>query len=88
MRRSLTLILLAVPVLVTGCLPTTSSVEAGVGVFLLGGGFVLWGLAISSALFTVERKKLAALLVVLGACFLIGGGLMALGARWAGWWGQ
>jgi hypothetical protein len=82
-----TIMILAVPVLVVGCLPTTPA-EAGVGVFLLGVGFVLWGLSISSALYKVERKKLAAWFVVLGACFLIGGGLMALGGRWAGWWGQ
>jgi hypothetical protein len=88
MRRFLTGIILAVPVLVVGCLPPTGPTEAGEGVVLLGAGFVLWGLAISSALFKVERKKLAALIVVLGACFLIGGGLMALGGRWAGWWGQ
>jgi hypothetical protein len=45
-------------------------------------------LGISSAVYKVERKKLAAWFVVLGASFLIGGGLMALGGRWAGWWGQ
>jgi hypothetical protein len=87
MRRFLTGIILAVPVLVAGCLPIGPT-EAGEGVILLGAGFVLWGLAISSALFKVERKKLAALIVVLGAFFLIGGGLITLGGRWAGWWGQ
>jgi hypothetical protein len=87
MRWCHTVILLAVLVLTVGCLPTTPA-EAGVGVSLLGGAFVLWGLAISSALFTVERKKLALLFLVLGACFLIGGGLIAIGGRLAGWWGQ
>jgi hypothetical protein len=87
MRWFHTVILLAVLVLTVGCLPMTPA-EAGFGVFLLGFGFVVWGLGLSSALFTVERKKLAALLVVLGACFLIGGGLIALGGRMAGWWGQ
>jgi hypothetical protein len=72
MRWFRTVILLAVLVLTVGCLPPTTPTEAGAGVSLLGGAFVLWGLGISSALFTVERKKLAALLVVLGACFLLG----------------
>ena len=80
-------ILLAVPVLAVGCLPTTP-VEAGVGVVFLGVGFVIWGLGIGSALFLGDRKRLAALLVLVGACFLIGGGLIAMGGRLAGWWGQ
>jgi hypothetical protein len=82
MKWFLTAILLAVP----GCLPTTPAV-AGVGVLLLGGGCLLAGLGISSELYKVKRKKPAAWFV-LGAGFLIGGGLMALGARLVGWWGQ
>jgi hypothetical protein len=79
-------LILAVPVLVVGCLPTGPT-EAGVGVLLLGAGCVLSGLQISSDLYKVEGKKPAAWFV-LGACCLIGVGLMALGTRWVGWWGQ
>jgi hypothetical protein len=82
----LTIIILAVPVLVVGCLPTGPT-EARVGVLLLGGGCVLAGLQISIDLYKVEGKKPAAWFV-LGTGFLIGGGLMTLGARWVGWWGQ
>jgi hypothetical protein len=81
-----TVMILAVPVLVVGCLPTTPA-EAGVGVLFLGVGGVLWGLGISSELYKVEGKKPVAWFV-LSAGFLLGGGLIALGARWAGWWGQ
>jgi hypothetical protein len=86
MRWFHTVILLAVPVLAVGCLPTTPA-EAGVGVVLLGFAFVLTGLGLSSKLFKVEERKTAARFF-LGALFLIGGGLIALGARLAGWWGQ
>jgi hypothetical protein len=86
MRWFHTVILLAVPVLAVGCLPTTPA-EAGVGVVALGFGCVLTGLGLSSKLFKVEERKTAARFF-LGALFLIGGGLIALGARLAGWWGQ
>jgi hypothetical protein len=86
MRWFHTVILLAVPVLAVGCLPTTPA-EAGVGVVLLGFGFVLPGLGLISKLLKVEERKTAARFF-LGAVFLIGGGLIALGARLAGWWGQ
>jgi hypothetical protein len=87
MKRILTVIILAVPVLVVGCLPTTPA-EAGVGVVLLGLGPVLTGLLCSYHLFKVEGERKTAARFFLGGLFLIGGGLMALGARWAGWWGQ
>ena len=61
--------------------------EAGVGVVVLGFGCVLAGLGYSSTLLKVEEGKTAARLI-LGACFLIGGGLIAVGGRLAGWWGQ
>jgi len=79
-------ILLAVLVLAVGCLPTTP-VEAGVGVVTLGSGFVFTGLLCSLELLKVKERKMAARFF-LGACFLIGGGLIALGAWWAGWLGQ
>jgi hypothetical protein len=72
-----TVMILAVPVLVVGCLPTTPA-EAGVGVLFVGVGCVLWGLGISSELYKVEGKKPVALFV-LGAGLLLGGGLIALG---------
>jgi hypothetical protein len=86
MRWFHTVILLAVPVLAVGCLPTTSA-EAGVGVVVLGFGCVLAGLGLSSELFKVVERKTAARFF-LGPVFLIGCGRIALGARWAGWWGQ
>ena len=86
MRWFRTVIVLPVPVLVVGCLPTTPA-EAGVGVVLLGFAFVLPGLGLSSKLLKVKERKTAARFF-LGALFLIGGGLIALGARLAGWWGQ
>jgi hypothetical protein len=86
MRWFHTVILLAVPVLAVGCLPTTPA-EVGVGVVLLGFVCVLTGLGLSSKLFKVEERKTAARFF-LGALFLIGGGLIALGGRLAGWWGQ
>jgi hypothetical protein len=80
MRWFRTVILLAVPVLAVGCLPTTPG-EAGVGLLLaLGFGCVLTGLGYSSKLLKVEESKTAARFF-LGALFLIGGGLIALGAR-------
>jgi hypothetical protein len=86
MRSLLTLILLAVPVLMVGCLPTTPP-EAGVGALLLGLCCVLGALYISYNAFKIEGRKPAAWFV-LGAGCLIGGGFLALGARWLGWWGQ
>ena len=86
MRSFRTLIVLAVPVLVVGCLPTTPA-EAGVGALLLGLFCVLGGLGASVKAFTIEGRKLAAW-VVLGVTSLIGGGFIALGAWWLGWWGQ
>ena len=86
MRWFHTVILLAVPVLAVGCLPTTPA-EAGVGVVVMGFGCVLTGLGYSSKLLKVEENKTAARFI-LGALFLIGGSLIALGARLAGWWGQ
>ena len=86
MRLFHTVILLAVPFLAVGCLPTTPA-EAGVGVVVMGFGCVLTGLGYSSKLLKVEENKTAARFI-LGALFLIGGSLIALGARLAGWWGQ
>jgi hypothetical protein len=86
MRWLHAVILLAVLVLAVGCLPTTP-VEAGVGVVILGSCFVFTGLLCSLELLKVKERKMAARFF-LGACFLIGGGLIALGAWWAGWWGQ
>jgi hypothetical protein len=87
MRWFHTVILLAVPVLAVGCLPTTPA-EAGVGVVMLGFACLLPGLGLISQWFKVEEGKKRAAGFFLGACFLIGGGLIALGARLAGWWGQ
>ena len=87
MRWFRTVILLAVPVLAVGCLPTTPA-EAGVGVVLLGFGFVLPGLGLISQWFQVQEGKKWAARLFLGACFLIGGGLIAWGGWLAGWWGQ
>jgi hypothetical protein len=86
MRSFLTLIVLAVPVLVVGCLPTTPA-EAGVGWLLLGLCCVLSGLGASAKMYKIEGKKPAAW-IFLGATSLIGGGFIALGAWWLGWWGQ
>jgi hypothetical protein len=86
MRSFLILIVLAVPVLVVGCLPTTPT-EAGVGVLMLGLCCVLCGLSASVKLYQFEGKKTAAW-IFLGVTSLIGGGFMALGAWWLGWWGQ
>ena len=86
MKRFLSVIILATPVLVAGCLPMTPA-EAGARLLLcLGGGCVL-GLRFGIVLFQVEGKKPAAWFV-LGACLLIGGGLIALGGWGIGWWGQ
>jgi hypothetical protein len=82
MRWFRTVILLAFPVLAVGCLPTTP--EAGAGVVILGLSCVLAGLGFSLALFTVPKERKTALRFILGACFLIGGGLIALGVRLAG----
>jgi hypothetical protein len=87
MRSFRTVILLAVPVLAGGCLPTTPE-EAGLGVVLLGFGFVVPGLGFSVALFTAPKGRRAAAWIIFGAFFLIGGGLIALGGWWASWWGQ
>lgn len=93
MRWLRTVILLAVLVSAVGCLPTTTPEEAGVGVVLLGFACVLpalgllAGLGLSLDLSKVKERK-TALMFFLGACFLIGGGLIALGGWWAGWWGQ
>jgi hypothetical protein len=81
-----TVILLAVPVFAFGCLPTTPE-DLAVGVALLGFSCVLVGLRYSSRLLKVEESKTVARLF-LAAVLLIGGGLIALGGRWAGWWGQ
>jgi hypothetical protein len=87
MRWFHTVILLPVPVLAVGCLPMTPG-EAGVRLLLaLGFGCVLTGLGYSSKLLKVEEGKTAARFI-LGACFLIGGGLIALGGWLDGWWGQ
>ncbi len=87
MRWFHTVILLPVPILAVGCLPTTPG-EAGVGLSLaLGFSCVLTGLRYSSKLLKVEESKTAAR-SFLAALFLIGGGLIALGAWLAGWWGQ
>jgi hypothetical protein len=59
MRWFHTVILLSVPVLAVGCLPTTP-VEAGVGVAVIGFSCVLIGLVLSSALLKVEERKTAA----------------------------
>jgi hypothetical protein len=93
MRWFHTVILLPVLVLAVGCLPTTTPVEAGVGVVVLGFACVLpalgllVGLGLSSDLSKVKERK-TALVFFLGACFLIGGGLIAIGGWLAGWWGQ
>ena len=87
MRWFHTVILLAVPVLAVGCLPMTPA-EAGMGLSLaLGFSCVLTGLRYSPQLLKVEESKTAAR-VFLGALFLIGGGLIAVGGWLAGWWGQ
>jgi hypothetical protein len=86
MRSVRTLIVLAVSVLVVGCLPTTPT-EAGVGVLLLGLCCLLSGWSVSVKLYQIEGKKPAAW-IFLGVTTLIGGGFIALGARWLGWWGQ
>jgi hypothetical protein len=82
MRSFLTLILLALPVLVVGCLPTTPA-EAGVGAMLLGFCCVLGALYISYNAFKIEGRKPAAWFALVVGC-LIGGGFLALGARWLG----
>jgi hypothetical protein len=87
MRWFRTVILLAVSVLTVGCLPTTPA-EAGVGVVLLGFAFVLPGLGLISQWFKVQEGKKGAATLFLGASFLIGGGLIAVGGWLAGWWGQ
>jgi hypothetical protein len=90
MRWFRTVILLAVPVLAVGCLPKTpaeAEAEAGVGVVLIGFCFVLTGGLSCLELLKVEESKTAARLF-LGALFLIGGGLIAVGGWLAGWWGQ
>jgi hypothetical protein len=69
------------------CLPTTTPVEAGAGVLLLGGCCVLTGLLISYAFFKTEEIKPAAWFVP-GVCFLIGGGFIMLGGWGLGWWGN
>jgi hypothetical protein len=48
---------------------------------------VLTGLGLSLELLKVKERKTAARLF-LGALFLIGGGLIAVGGWLAGWWGQ
>jgi hypothetical protein len=88
MRWFRTVILLAVPFLTVGCLPPTTSTEAGVGVVLLGFGFMLPGLGLLSQWFKVHEGKKASASLFIGASFLIGGGFIALGGWWAGWWGQ
>jgi hypothetical protein len=87
MRWLRTVIILAAPVLTVGCLPMTPA-EVGVGVVVLGFGFTLPGLGLLSQWFNVQKGKKVAASLFIGASFLIGGGLIALGARWAGWWGQ
>jgi hypothetical protein len=84
MRWFRTVIVLPVPVLVVGCLPTTPA-EAGVGVVMLGLSCVLAGLGFSLTLFTVPKERKTAAMFVVGVCFLIGGGLIAVGVRLAGW---
>jgi hypothetical protein len=86
MRWFHTVILLPVLVLAVGCLPTTP-VEAGVGVVAIGSCFVFTGLCCSWELLKVKESKTAARLF-LGALFLIGSGLIAMGGWLAGWWGQ
>ena len=87
MRWFRTVILLPVPVLAVGCLPMTPA-EVGMGLSLaLGFGCVLTGLRYSPQLLKVEESKTAARFF-LGALFLIGGGLIAVGGWLAGWWGQ
>ena len=56
MRWFHTVILLAVPVLAVGCLPTTPA-EAGVGVVMLGFACLLPGLGLISQWFKVEEGK-------------------------------
>jgi hypothetical protein len=85
-RRFYIVILLAVPFLVVGCLPI-KEVEAGVGLMFLGFGPLFTGLICSWELLKVQERKTAARLF-LAALYLIGGGLMALGAWVAGWLGQ
>ena len=70
-----------------GWLPPDDTGGSGTGVVGLGFTCVLSGLGAGSQLLKVEERKTAARFF-LGALFLIGGGLMALGARLAGWWGQ
>ncbi len=86
MRWSHTVILAPIPVLAVGCLPTTPE-DAAVGVALIGFSCVLTGLGTGWKLWKVEESKTFARLFLV-AIFLIGGGLIALGGRWAGWWGQ
>jgi hypothetical protein len=59
-----------------------------VGVVLLGFGFVLPGLGLISQWFKVQEGKKGAARLFLGASFLIGGGLIAVGGCLAGWWRQ
>jgi hypothetical protein len=62
--------------------------EVGAGLALsLGFSCVLAGLGYGSKLLKVEESKTVARIFLLGL-FLIGGGLIALGGWWAGWWGQ
>jgi hypothetical protein len=62
-------------------------VEVGFGVALMGFCCVLPALLISPQLFNVKVRRMA-LGFFVGALFLIGGGLIALGGWLAGWWGQ
>ena len=87
MRWFHTVILLAVPVLAVGCLPMTPGEMGERLLLVLGFSCVLTGLGYSSKLLKVEENKTAARFI-LGALFLIGGSLIALGGRLAGWWGQ
>lgn len=79
-------ILLPVPALAVGCLPTTPA-DLGVGVALLGGSCVLYGLGYSSALWKIKESRTVARVFLL-ALLLGGSGLIALGGWVAGWWGQ
>jgi len=87
MRWFRTVILLTVPVLTVGCLPATPA-EVGFGVVLLGFGFLLPGLGLMSQWFNVHKGKKWSASLFIGASFLIGGGLIAVGGWLAGWWGQ
>jgi len=86
MRWFHTVILVPIPFLAVGCLPTTPE-DLAVGVALIGFSCVLTGLRFGLKLLKVEESKTFARLF-LAALFLIGGGLIALGGWWAGWWGR